>query len=230
MTNQFSKPEMEKFFSTVSETMMQVITNPVGFYQSMGRSGGFVEPLIFAVVMGVIGGILQAILSIFGIGSGGTFMLALAAIILVPIMTAIFGFVGAAILFVIWRILGSQESYETAYRCGAYATAVTPITTLFSIVPYFGPALGVVWMCYLMIVASVQVHGIKQKKAFIVFGIIGGLLILTSISSQFAAQKVEKQMDEFQSDMSKFDQMKPEEKGKAIGEFLKGMQEGMEKK
>lgn len=230
MTTQFSKPEMEKLVSTVSETMMQVIKNPAGFYQSMARSGGFIEPLIFAVIMGVIGGVLQAILSIVGIGSGGTFMLALAAIILVPIMTAIFGFVGAAILFVIWRLLGSQESYETAYRCGAYATAVTPITTLFSILPYLGPALGVAWMCYLMIVASVQVHGIPERKALIVFGIIGGLLILASISSQFAAQRVERQMGKFQSDMSQFDQMKPEEKGKAIGEFLKGMQEGMEKK
>jgi hypothetical protein len=230
MTDQFSKLEMEKLISTVSETMMRVITNPIGFYQSMARSGGFVEPLIFAVVMGVIGGILQAVLNIFGIGFGGTIMLALAGIILVPIMTAIFGFVGAAILFVIWRLLGSQEPYETAYRCGAYATAITPITTIFNIIPYIGPALGVAWMCYLMIVASVQVHQVKQKTALIVFGVIGALLILSSIGSQFAAKKVEQQMGRFQSDMSQFDQMKPEEKGKAIGEFLKGMQEGMEKK
>jgi hypothetical protein len=227
MTDQFSRPNMEKLISNVSETMMQVITNPVGFYQSMPRTGGFVEPLIFAVIMGVIGGVLQAILGIFGIGFTGTILMALASIIIGPIMIAIFGFVGAAILFVIWRLLGSQESYETAYRCGAYATAVTPVTSILSIIPYIGAALGVAWMAYLMIIASIQVHQVKPKIALIVFGILGGLLVVSSIGSQFAAKRMEKQMDRFQSEMGKLDEMKPEEAGKAIGEFLKGMQEGM---
>jgi hypothetical protein len=230
MTDQFSRPNVEKTISTVSETMMQVITDPVGFYQSMPRSGGFIEPLVFAVIMGVIGGVLQAILGIFGIGFTGTILMALASIIIGPVMIAIFGFVGAAILFVIWRLLGSQESYETAYRCGAYATAVTPVTSLLNIIPYIGPALGVAWMAYLMIIASIRVHQVKPRIALIVFGILGGLLILSSIGSQFAAKKMERQMGKFQSEMGKLDEMKPEEAGKAIGEFLKGMQESMEKK
>ncbi len=230
MTDQFSRPNVEKTISTVSETMMQVITNPVGFYQSMPRSGGFVEPLVFAIIMGVIGGVLQAILGVFGIGFAGTILMALASIIIGPIMIAIFGFVGAAILFVIWRLLGSQESYETAYRCGAYATAVTPVTSILNIIPYIGPALGVAWMAYLMIIASIQVHQVKPKIALIVFGILGGLLVVGSIGSQFGAKRMEKQMDKFQSEMGKIDEMKPEEAGKAIGEFLKGMQDGIEKK
>ncbi len=230
MTDQFSRPNVEKTISTVSETMMQVITNPVGFYQSMPRSGGFVEPLVFAIIMGVIGGVLQAILGVFGIGFAGTILMALASIIIGPIMIAIFGFVGAAILFVIWRLLGSQQSYETAYRCGAYATAVTPVTSILNIIPYIGPALGVAWMAYLMIIASIQVHQVKPKIALIVFGILGGLLVVGSIGSQFGAKRMEKQMDKFQSEMGKIDEMKPEEAGKAIGEFLKGMQDGIEKK
>jgi len=230
MTDQFSRPNVEKTISTVSETMMQVITNPVGFYQSMPRSGGFVEPLVFAIIMGVIGGGLQPILGVFGIGFAGTILMALASIIIGPIMIAIFGFVGAAILFVIWRLLGSQQSYETAYRCGAYATAVTPVTSILNIIPYIGPALGVAWMAYLMIIASIQVHQVKPKIALIVFGILGGLLVVGSIGSQFGAKRMEKQMDKFQSEMGKIDEMKPEEAGKAIGEFLKGMQEGIEKK
>lgn len=230
MTEQFSKPDMERLISTISESMMKVITDPVGFYQSMPRSGGYVEPLVFAVVMGVIGGLIQAVLSIFGIGFTGTILVALTSILLVPIIIAIFGFVGAAILFVIWRLLGSREPFETAYRCGAYATAITPVTTVLGIIPYIGPILGVVWMTYLMIIASIQVHQVKPKTALIVFGVLGGLLVLSSISSQFAARKMEKQFDKFQSELGRIDEMKPEEAGKAMGEFLKGMQEGMEKK
>ncbi|MCU0571737.1 MAG: YIP1 family protein [Syntrophobacteraceae bacterium] len=230
MTEQFSKPDMQRLISTISETMMKVITDPVGFYQSMPRAGGYVEPLVFAVIMGVIGGLIQAVLSIFGIGFTGTILVALASILLVPIMIAIFGFVGAAILFVIWRLLGSQEPFETAYRCGAYATAISPVTTVLGIIPYIGPILGVVWMTYLMIIASIQVHQVKPRTALIVFGVLGGLLVLSSISSQFAARKMEKQLDKFQSELGRIDEMKPEEAGKAVGEFLKGMQEGIEKK
>lgn len=230
MKEQFSKPHMERFIATVSETMIRVITDPVGFYQCMLRGGGYVEPLLFAVIMGVIGGLIQAVLSIFGIGFTGTILVALTSILLVPVMIAVFGFVGAAILFVIWRLLGSQEPFETAYRCGAYATAITPVTTVLGIIPFIGPVLGVVWMTYLMIIASIQVHQVKPKTALIVFGVLGALLVLSSISSQFAARKMEKQLDKFQSELGKIDEMKPEEAGKAIGEFLKGMQEGMEKK
>lgn len=230
MTDQFSKLEMERLISNVPETMVKVITDPVGFYQSMPRSGGYIEPLVFAIIMGVIGGLIQAVLSIFGIGFAGTLLVAMASILIVPIMVAVFGFVGAAILFVIWRLLGSPESFETAYRCGAFATAVTPVTTLLGIIPYIGPILGVVWMTYLMIIASIQVHQVKPKTALIVFGVLGGLLVLSSISSQMAARKMEKQLDKFQSDLGRIDEMKPEQAGKAIGEFLKGMQESMEKK
>jgi uncharacterized membrane protein YdjX (TVP38/TMEM64 family) len=37
------------------------------------------------------------------------------AIIFMPIAVAIGSFIGAAILFVIWKLMGSQEDYETAY-------------------------------------------------------------------------------------------------------------------
>jgi hypothetical protein len=230
MVNEFSKVDFERYVTAFSETMIRVITDPVSFYRSMPRSGGFVEPLLFAIAMGIISGVLQAILNIFGIGFVGSFLLALASIIIGPIMVAIFGFVGAAILFLIWRLLGSGQSFEVAYRCGAFAMAVTPATTLLGAIPYIGPALGIAWMTYLTIIASVEVHQIKAKTASIVFGILGALLVLSSISGQFAANRAKKQLDRFQSEMGKIDQMKPEEAGKAVGEFLKGMQQGIDKK
>ena len=87
----------------------------------MPKSGGFVEPLVFMVSMGVVSGVIQSVLALVGLSFAASFAMAIASIIIVPIMTGIFGFVGGAILFVIWKIMGSEQSFETAYRCGAYA-------------------------------------------------------------------------------------------------------------
>ena len=51
-------------------------------------------------------------------------------IIFMPIAVAIGSFIGGAILFIIWKLMGSQEDYETAYRCGAYLMALAPITAI----------------------------------------------------------------------------------------------------
>ena len=39
-------------FGTVIAQAQQVITDPSGFYRAMPRTGGYSEPLIFALVMG----------------------------------------------------------------------------------------------------------------------------------------------------------------------------------
>nr|HPK53530.1 YIP1 family protein [Smithellaceae bacterium] len=129
-------------FAAMPQTAINVITKPADFFKSMPKTGGFLEPLIFAVIMGLISGIIQAILSFVGLGSAGSYGAGMAAgfgaIIFMPIAVAIGSFIGAAILFVIWKLMGSQEDYETAYRCGAYLMALAPITSLINVIPYAG--------------------------------------------------------------------------------------------
>ncbi len=217
---------MDKNISNIFNTAVKVITNPADFYGGMPKAGGFVDPLIFMVVMGVITGVVNAVLSLVGIGFAKSFFMALASIVWIPIMAAVFSFIMAAILFVLWKIMGSRESYETAYRCGAYAGAIAPITAVLNLVPYIGPIIGLVWSMFLMVVASREVHKINPKTAWIVFGVIFAFLALTSTCSQFAAKKVQREMGDWQQ---KFENMTPEEAGKAMGEFLKGMEEEMKK-
>src|SRR4030042_2812457 len=112
----------------IRDTAIKVLTSPSEFFREMPKTGGFVEPLIFMVVMGVIGGLIHSIFSIIGLRVASGMAMGAASIILLPIVIGIFGFVGAAILFIIWKIMGSQEPYETAYRCAAYISDLTPIT------------------------------------------------------------------------------------------------------
>ncbi|NTV14467.1 MAG: hypothetical protein HGA96_11150 [Desulfobulbaceae bacterium] len=181
-------------FAAIPQTAIRFITSPTAFYREMPKKGGFVEPLLFMVAMGVIGGIIQAVASLVSLNPAASALAGMASLVVIPVMVAIFGFIGAAIMFVIWKLMGSQEDYETAYRCGAYSAAFTPITMLIGLVPYAGSVVGILIMVYLLVVASVEVHKLAANKAWLVFGIIGLLLIFGSISAQLAAKKFAAEM------------------------------------
>lgn len=208
-------------FAAFPQTAIKVLTAPAAFFREMPKTGGFVEPLIFMVVMGVISGLIQAIFSLLGLNITGGIAMGMAAVIMMPIFIAIFGFVGAAILFVIWKLMGSQESYETAYRCGAYTSVLAPIAAVLGIVPYLGSTAGIAAYTFFLVAASVEVHKIASKKAWLVFGIIGAVLILLSITGQMAAKKM-------QESVSKMPQI-TEEQQEQMEETAKKMRESASK-
>lgn len=202
----------------------QVLTRPADFYAGMPRSGGFGQPVIFILVMAVATGIIAAFWSLFGSGVG---MLAtgVGAIIIYPIFALIGAFIAAGVLFLIWKLMGSEEDYETAFRCWSAATAIYPIAALLAIIPYIGTLVSIVWGSYLMIEASVAVHGRARQTATIVFGILGALLLFSNISSEYAARQMGDQMEEMSKQFEIEEDMTPEEAGRQMGEFLKGLQE-----
>mgnify|MGYP001363658782 CR=1 FL=1 len=229
-------------FVKIPQTAIKVLTSPSEFFKEMPKSGGFVEPLVFMVAMGVVAGLIQSILSLLRLQVGAGMAMGLASVIIMPIMIAIFGFVGAAILFLIWKLIGSQESYETAYRCGAYIGALTPISALLNLIPFVGPAVGVLLMTFFLVIASVVVHNIPSQKAWLVFGIIGGLLVVFGISAEFTARKAGREAAEYQKKteeavkimqkQTEILQKQAEEASKAMGkqseEMARQMQQQME--
>jgi hypothetical protein len=226
MTEKKMTFDMEGYLKPLMDTVQRVITDPAGFYREMPKSGGYVDPIIFIVSMGVVAGIIQAILGIVGLGVVASFFIAVASIIIVPIFAVIGGFIGAGILYLIWKALGSQEPFEVAFRCLAYAMAISPITTVLNIIPYIGPILPLAWMTYLLVAASTEAHEVQAKMAWIVFGAIAVVLALISINSQLAARRAVKHLNSLQNTFQNIDKMKPEEAGQAMGEFLKGLQKG----
>lgn len=181
-------------FAAMPQTAVNVITKPAEFFRGMPKTGGFLEPLVFAVIMGFIAGIIHAILSLFGLGYGegygGGMMSGFGAIIFMPIAAAVGSFIGAAILFVIWKLMGSPEEYETAYRCGAYLMALAAITTIISVVPYVGGIINIAIYVYYLVIASTQVHGIPSQKAWLVFGIIGAIFALIGITAEYKVRNM----------------------------------------
>lgn len=208
----------------IVSTFMAVVTRPGEFFTAMPRTGGFVQPLIFMIVMGVAAGIVRAVLGILGLVHGLPMAMALASIILTPIFVVIFGFIGAAILFVIWKIMGSEQDFETAYRCTAYGGAISPITQLFAVIPYLGSVLALAWWTLILVLASTRVHKIRQGVAATVFGIIAVLLALASIGAQITARRMESALNNAQNKMQYGQDGTKQDPGKAMQDLGKMLQ------
>lgn len=234
---------------TVIADAKTVITDPVGFYRSMATSGGYAEPAIFVIVMGLVLAVLTAIFSLIGFGAKGAIAAGFFGVIFLPVFAVIGSFIGAAVMFVIWKLMGSEQNFEAAYRSVAHATAIYPVMAVVGLVPYIGTVIGVVWGFYLMFCASTQVHKIAAGKAKVVLGVIGVIVLLMQLSGEMATRalqsKAEVHMEEAEASMEAFgksmeklgtsmegvstEDMTPEEAGKAVGDFFRGMNDAIEK-
>ena len=216
-------------FAAMPQTAIKVATSPAAFFREMPKTGGFGEPLVFMMVMGAVAGLVNAVLSIIGLHIGVGMGMAIASIIIYPLVGAVLGFIGAAIVFVIWKLMGSRESYETAYRCMAYLAALWPVTTVLNVVPYIGVLIVIAIWVYFYVIASIEAHKISSRRAWLVFGIIGAILIVMSLGYIIAqrafmgeAMKYREQLEQSTKEMQK----NSEEARKALEE----MQKKLEKK
>lgn len=240
-----SQAESSAFnLQTVIDDARKVITNPVGFYRDMPTHGGFANPIIFVVVIAVATAVIGFVLDLIGLANfnsvtgGGV---GFAMLIFFPIAAIIGSFIGGAILFVIWKLMGSEKNFETAYRCVAYSFAIAPIISVLSLIPYIAGIIKTLWGTFLLYTASIEVHKLKQETAKIVFGVLAALGVLFGISSEHAMRKALNWAENIQESFEKqykdgsigdalkefenVDEMTPEEAGKKMGEFLKGMEE-----
>lgn len=174
---------------------LAVIKTPGAYFRDMPLSGGYVEPLVFAIAMSLVAGLLSAILSFVG-SPVGFLAYGVAAIFIVPIGTAVGLFIGSAILFGIWKLMGSDKDYEASFRCAAAMTAISPIMAVLYLVPYLGTIVGLAWGAFLLIEASVAVHGRDRKQAQIVFGVITALLIVMNVSAERTVRNLADQAEE----------------------------------
>ncbi len=226
-------PQQNNLLASIPGHMLSVILKPTEFFPNMPKTGGYVEPLVFMIVMAVLTAVVMAIAGLIGFGPVGMMAMGFAGVIMLPIMVAIFGFIGAAILFVIWKIMGSSENFETAYRCMAFGYAYAPVAALVSGVPYLGTLVSTLWPMALMAIASIHVHGRSTNASWAVFGILGLVFAVMGIGAEKAGREIagsfENMSGQMEQNYGNPDEMTPEEAGKAVGDFLKGMQQMQQK-
>jgi hypothetical protein len=163
------------------ETWKEVMQRPSDFYRGMPKTGGYADPLTFAAISFIIYALLTALLSALfgremymggmyngtyggmynGVGEFGFFAV-LMTVIITPIAGIISLFIEAAILYVIYKVLGGTGSYEGTVRFISYATAVLVL----SWIPLIGWIVGI-YGIYLYIVGGTHVHDVSMARSTI---------------------------------------------------------------
>jgi len=194
---------VKSYFKGLKDIAIRLIVNPADFFLTMPKSGGILDPMIFLVMTVLLDVLLISIESFVthGVGLNGLGML-FGGMIIASLIALILSFFAAGVFFAIWSFMGSKESYETSYRCLAYAQITVPFAILLSLVPYLG-LLGIAWWLFLMVTATRVVHNLPARPALLVFGIIAVLAGLAYYNSVSSAMRAREHLREFTRELQK---------------------------
>jgi len=224
-------------FSKLIDESKATVLDPKGYFSSMPKEGGFVEPIIKAAVYGLIAGVIYFIftllnISAFAMFAGGAFMALIG-----PIIFSIIGlFIGGIILLIISAICGGSTAFEANVRVVAALMVLGPIQALLSFLTgisvYAGlivSALIALYGLYLTFIALDKALNAKETvaKAKIVIVILAILYVFSlygSFKAYRAAGKVGQQMME-QTEKLSSEQQKALEQLQQLQKSLEQMQQ-----
>lgn len=208
-------------FNAFVQESKDVLVNPKAYFSTMKTSGGLTEPIIKALIYGVVAGIISFILGMLHltVSVGGLFGgMAGAGMLFARIFGAIIGlFIGAVILLVISSICKGSTDFEANARVVAATMVILPISALFSFLVFVNVYLGVIvsicisafslWLLYHGLVEALKA---KPETAKIVMYVLVALIVVFSLVGIGAQRKAKQMMNEFNS--SEFKEMMEQQK------------------
>ena len=201
--------DFNKFIADSKNTLI----NPKGYFELMSTSGGIVEPLIKALIYGVLAAIFNLIWfyvlgSVVTLGMFGGAM-GLGAFILTIIGALVGLFIGAIIILLLSSICGGNTDFEANLRVSASLMVLMPINSLLNFFAYFGNFAGIiisvavgVYGLYLLYLALSKTLKGKDQTARIIVYVLIALLVIFQIIGYFG-RKTAKNLT---NDLSRFEQ------------------------
>ncbi len=186
-----------------------VLVNPKSYFSTMKTTGGLVEPLIKALIYGVVAGVITFLWGILGIGAVGMFGGAISVMALIwSIIGAIIGlFIGAVIVLIISAICKGNTDFELCARVVAATMVVMPINALLGFVIGINSTLGMIislgvnlFALYLLYHALIQALKAKPETTRIVMYVLAALIALFMIVGMGTRKRMNKFMDEFKNE------------------------------
>ncbi len=161
--------DMERlgFFQAFLITLREVLFSPTTFFRRMPTSKGIIHPLIFGLILGVLGGV-------FGLAWQRVFALRLnqfpeiTAIHLVgitialPLIVLFTLYLGSAIIHICLTVVGgNRRGFEATFRVIAYSWS----TQIFSLIPFAGSLIIPIYALVIEIIGLRESHGIGTGRA-----------------------------------------------------------------
>jgi hypothetical protein len=174
----------------------------------MKTTGGIAEPLIKAVIYGVVAGLIAFIWSLLKIGSSTMGLLGGAVGVMLfvwYIIGAIIGlFIGAVIILVISAICKGSTDFEANTRVTAALMVIMPISALLGFVSGLNLTAGAIvglavnlFALYLLYHGLVEALKAKPETTKVVMYVLVALLVLFFLLGLGTRKRASKFMDEF---------------------------------
>jgi hypothetical protein len=210
-------------FKQFIEDSKAVLLNPKEYFSKMPVSGGFGEPIIKALIYGIIIGVINYIwfLTGLGIASGMSWLgsgAGIMAIFGLIIFSVIGLFVGGVIMLVVSAILGGNTDYEANVRVVASLMVISVVSSALNFFDGINLYLGVIvsiavslWGLYITYHALTLSLKAGEKGAKILLIVFAVLVVIFSFSG-IAARKA---MQNFPG-VNNIENMSEEDQQKAV--------------
>jgi hypothetical protein len=204
-------------FNVFIKESKDVLVTPKSYFATMKTTGGIAEPLIKAVIYGVVAGVIAFILNLFhlsgmtgamlaGVGAlGGFFYYVIAAIIGL--------FISAVILLVISAICKGSIDFETNLRVTSSVMVVLPVMALLGLFGSINLTLYAIlilalniFTLYLLYHGLIETLKAKSETVKIVLIILVAIFVLLSIgtiSRSHRYNKLSRDLQELKEDLNK---------------------------
>ncbi len=188
------------FLNALYLTIKDVLLAPGRFFQQMPSSVGLKEPLLFAIVVGVMASFIAWLWAMTGSSLQILFrenlgevmrgpLYAFFTFIFSPFLVVISTFLQAGIIHLLLMLLdGDRLGFEATLRVCAYAGA----TSLLVAIPFCGNGVAVVWSLVVVVIGITKAHQTEPWKAvvavilplvFCLGAVGGGMAILLMAAS-----------------------------------------------
>jgi hypothetical protein len=175
------------FLNGLYLTVKDVLLTPRQFFHRMPSQVGLLQPLYFAVLIGVVASFFAWMWSLTG-SSLQMFMaedfgeiakgpvIAFLLFLLSPLTVAAGVFVKAGLLHLVLMLVGGNRlGFEATFRVAAYGEAAG----ILALVPACGSAIGLIWSLVVTIVGLYSIHETDPWRAAV--AVIAPTLLCTSV-------------------------------------------------
>lgn len=163
------------------ETIKLLVTDPAETYARIRRDGDLTSPLLFAIILGWIGGFLNqlwsylfnsSIRTMFG-GMQGldrafpetSFVAIVAILVAMPVLIVIGVFISSGIFHLCLLLVGGTNDSPIGFEGTLKVVAYAQVAGLAAILPVFGSMVAAVWTLVLDGVGFTKVHRTSPGKA-----------------------------------------------------------------
>jgi len=166
------------FFTGLFKTLKEVLFTPTEFFKKMPVSGGLTDPLLFALIVGMVGLMVHYVWDMLLYNSMQDFittevktaagrsmvrgMRSPFAALIMPFMLIFWLFVvsGMLHLFLLW-VRGAKAGFEATFRVVGYG--MSPF--VFLVVPFCGMPISGLWAMTIAVIGLREAHEITGGKA-----------------------------------------------------------------